>query len=192
MNIKIIGCGLILMLTLLKGCMSNNVNSANAVYNHSNVEKAVRNNMITMRAYKTLYNNVERLAPSHINVTSVDNNILLTGQTLTSVNKDRIERLMKKIPHVNNIYNQIEISEPTNVKTQMQDTWITTKVKTKIIRNSNLDPNTLKVVTENHVVYLLGNIEEKYMEELIGLATNTKGVNKIVTLLHTYEYTSKA
>ena len=190
MKKTIVLCG-VLLLTLC-GCMSTTLNSANAVYNHSNIEKIVRNNVIAMRAYKILYQNTDHLAPSHINVTSVDNNILLTGQTLTSVNRDRIAQLMKEIPHVNSIYNQIEIAEPISMQTQAYDSWITTKIKTKIIRDSNLDPNTLKVVTENHIVYLLGNVEEKFLDELVALAIRTNGVKKVVTLLHTYQYTNKA
>ena len=171
--------------------MNATLTSANAVYDHANLERKARSNLIAVRAYHKLYQHTKELAPSRVNVTSIDNQLLLTGQTLTRVNRNRIEALANTVPHVKKVFNQIEVCTPIQNTTKMADTWITTKVKAKVIRNSHIDPKTIKVVTENHAVYLLGKIEQQYLPELVDLAIHTSGVNKVVTLLHTYQYTNK-
>ena len=69
--------------------------------------------------------------------------------------------------------------------TQMaKDTWITTVIKSKMIASNDIDPNKIKVVTENGMVYLLGIVPRKQADIATWLARNTDGVKSVVRIFY--------
>lgn len=122
---------------------------------------------------------------THINVTSVNGIVLLSGEAATSELRDRALAKAREVGSIRRIVNEVRVASPSSIGSRTHDTWITTKVKTKLIGTENLDSTRIKVVTENDAVYLMGIVTRQEAELATGTATTTDGVSRVVKL---FEY----
>ena len=121
----------------------------------------------------------------HVNVTSFNRNMLLTGEVPTEVLKKEVENLVKNIDRVRNITNEITIANVSSLISRSNDTLITTKVKGRFLDSGRFQMNHVKVVTENGAVYLLGLVKQKEAASAAEIASSTNGVLKVVKV---FEY----
>ena len=124
----------------------------------------------------------------HVNVTSYNNILLLSGEAPNEGIRARIEVMMKDIPKLRRIHNEIVIAAPSSMLTRTSDTWITTKVKTSLIGIDNLpgfDATRVKVVSENGTVFLMGIVKRDEADAATDAARRVSGVQRVVKL---FEY----
>jgi osmotically-inducible protein OsmY len=140
---------------------------------------------IEFKAAYELFNDKEIYDQSHINVTSYNGIVLLSGETLTEDLKQKITTKVKAIPKVRRIHNELVIAAPSALTSRSSDTWITSKVKTKLTTSSEIDPVYIKVVTENGVVYLMGIVSRKEADQAVNIVTKSAGVQRVVKI---FEY----
>lgn len=125
----------------------------------------------------------------HLNVTSYNRNVLITGEVPSEEVKSGIEKFVKDTQNVRNVTNELVIAEPTSYGSRSNDTLITSKVKSRFIEARKFQPNWVKVVTENKVVYLMGIVNHKEAADAADIAAYTSGVDKVVKV---FEYTDEA
>jgi osmotically-inducible protein OsmY len=123
---------------------------------------------------------------AHINVTSYNRNVLLTGEAPSNGAKADIGDLVKDVEHVRNVINEITVGPTSTFASRSSDTLITSKVKGRFIDGGKFQVNHVKVVTENGVVYLLGLVNRKEADSAVEIAGSTSGVRKVVKV---FEYT---
>ena len=87
--------------------------------------------------------------------------------------------------NVQNVYNEISISEKSALSARTNDTLITSKVIGRFLNERKFQINYVKVVTENSVVYLLGLVTREEAENAAQIASTTAGARKIVKV---FEY----
>jgi osmotically-inducible protein OsmY len=121
----------------------------------------------------------------HINVTSYNRNVLMTGEVPTDTTKQEAEKIVRAVPNVSNILNELAIAGNSSYSTRSNDTYLTSKVKVRFVDLGKFQANHVKVVTENNVVYLLGMVTRKEAENAVEIARTTSGVQKVVKL---FEY----
>lgn len=121
----------------------------------------------------------------HINVTSFNRNILLTGETPNDAMKNEAEKLALSIDNVRKVFNEITIAENSALSSRTNDSIITSKVKGRFISERKFRANYVKVVTENSVVYLLGLVTREEGEDASQIASTTAGVTRVVKV---FEY----
>jgi osmotically-inducible protein OsmY len=117
---------------------------------------------------------------SHIEVTVFNNIVLLTGEAPTLELKQKAEEQAKKEQGVVRVYNQISVEGPTSTLTHTSDAWITTKIKSKMLANDELKSSSIKVVTENGAVYLIGVVSQQQADVAVNIARHVSGVQKVV------------
>jgi len=122
----------------------------------------------------------------HLNVTSFDGKVLLTGEVPTAAIRDEIGQLATATEYVRGVNNELLVGPETEFGARTQDTYITTKVKTRLIEAGRLDANNVKVVTERSVVYLLGLVSRQEGNAAAEIAASTTDVARVVKL---FEYT---
>jgi osmotically-inducible protein OsmY len=125
----------------------------------------------------------------HLNVISYNRNVLITGEVPSEEVKSGIEKFVKDTQNVRNVTNELVIAEPTSYGSRSNDTLITSKVKSRFIEARKFQPNWVKVVTENKVVYLMGIVNHKEAADAADIAAYTSGVDKVVKV---FEYTDEA
>lgn len=109
--------------------------------------------------------------------------VLLYGQVDTQGRADEAERLARNVDGVNRVFNQIRITDVANFRTRADDTWITTRVKTLLLRDQDYDASGIKVVTEDGEVFLFGIVDKDTADRAIDIARNVRGVRKVVDVL---------
>jgi osmotically-inducible protein OsmY len=117
---------------------------------------------------------------TNITGVSMNGNVLMIGQAPNSMLRDKAIRLVKELQLGGKIHNQIRIGNPTSFTTRSNDTWITTKVKGRMLNDKNLDVTKIKVITENGEVFLLGLVEREQADLAVEIARNTAGVRKVI------------
>lgn len=137
---------------------------------------------ITVKANIAIAKNQPIWKASHISTLSYNNAILLVGQTKNNIYRQDIEKIVQKINGIGTIYNQITVGPSISLDKRACDTWITTKVKSRIINNNNVGINRVKVITEDSVVYLMGALTPDEYNAAINIARCVPGVKKVVTV----------
>ena len=121
----------------------------------------------------------------HINVTSYNRIVLLSGESPTETIKTDIARLIMGVDNVRKIFNEIAVAENTSLISRSNDALLTSKVKTRFLAERKFQINHIKIVTENSVVYLLGVVTHQEGDNAAQIASSTSGVKKVVKV---FEY----
>ncbi|WP_200821211.1 BON domain-containing protein [Oceanicoccus sp. KOV_DT_Chl] len=125
------------------------------------------------------------LAQSHIVVVSYNRIVLLAGQVRSEELRQLAAATVAKIGNVRRVNNEITVSGTSSLVARSNDSWITTKVKTKLLADSAIEGGRIKVVTENGVVYLMGLVTKDEASRAAEAARTTAGVQKVVRI---FEY----
>ena len=188
MTLNKIYCGLLLILLMpgLFGCAAAVIGSG-AVAGTSIIDRRttgtqIEDQSIEFKAGQKLNADVEINEQAHINVTSYNTVVLLTGETPTEALRDRTVDIIKSLEKVTHIYNELTIAAPSSITARSSDSIITSKVKTKMLSNENLSGLAVKVVTEKGIVYLMGLVTKSESEMATDIARQTGGVQKVVKL----------
>jgi osmotically-inducible protein OsmY len=122
----------------------------------------------------------------HLNVTSYNRNVLLSGEVPDEATKQGVEQEVRAAGNVGKIYNELVIGPNASVLAVSNDTRITSVVKTRFLDNGGrFQPNHVKVVTEAGTVFLMGIVKRSEAEAASQLASTTSGVQRVVRL---FEY----
>jgi len=122
---------------------------------------------------------------NHVNVTSYNRNVLLTGEVQDENVRVEAERLAGTVTNVRTVVNELVVGPSSSLSSRSNDTAITTNVKTRFVNNKVFSPNHVKIVTEAGVVFLLGIVTRTEGEHASELARTSKGVKKVVRV---FEY----
>jgi osmotically-inducible protein OsmY len=176
-------------ITLAQGCapiiIAGGATAASVATDRRTVGALVDDNAIELKARKALNSDPEIGDDVHINITSMNGIVLLTGETTTGELRDRALALIRDIPGIRSINNNVVVAEPTAFANRTRDSWITSMVKARLIGTENIPSNHIKVVTESSVVYLMGLVKQKEGEMAATATQQVAGVTKIVKL---FEY----
>jgi len=121
----------------------------------------------------------------HVDVTSYDRNVLLTGEVPDAGTRAAIEKMVAGLPNVRGITNELQIAGSSSLTSRASDATITGKVKARFLDAGKFSPLSVKVVTEASVVYLLGIVTEQEAADAVEIARTTGGVRKVVKI---FEY----
>ena len=124
----------------------------------------------------------------HVNVTSFNRKVLLTGEVRDEAMKAAVEREVAAIEGVQSIVNELEVAGVSSFTSRSNDTLITGRVKAAFVDNKELYANSIKVVTERGIVYLMGRVTSREGQLAAEVARNVSGVQKVVKV---FEYISE-
>jgi len=119
---------------------------------------------------------------THVNVTSYNRGVLLSGECLSQEDKARIEQIVTGVPNVRVVYNQLLIAQASSMGGRSNDAFVTSKVKGRFVDHGQFAANHVKVVTEWGTVFLLGMVTQKEADAAVEITRTTGGVLKVVRL----------
>jgi osmotically-inducible protein OsmY len=117
---------------------------------------------------------------AHINATSYNRTVLLTGEVPDEKMKADAEGVVRGQPNVRGIVNELQVAGVSSLGSRASDASVTGKVKGRFLDSSKFSPLVVKVVTEASVVYLLGIVTEEEANAAVEVARTTGGVRKVV------------
>lgn len=173
---------LLILLITLTGCTNVAMTSAQALYNRRSLEKNFKDQYLTMKAFKAIKIDDDRFKNANIAIATYNEEMLIAGQVPEAWQRQAAEDIAKKIPDVKRVYNWVTIASPSSSLTKISDSWITAKVKAKLIASEDVDATRIKVVTENGTVFLMGIVQPDEANAAVDLASSTDGVEKVVKI----------
>jgi osmotically-inducible protein OsmY len=124
----------------------------------------------------------------HVNVSSFNRKVLLTGEVKDEETKAAVEREVATVENVQSVVNELAIAGPSSFTSRSSDSLITGKIKASFVDNQALHANAIKVVTERGVVYLMGRVTQQEGTLAAEIARNASGVQKVVKV---FDYLSE-
>ena len=121
----------------------------------------------------------------HVNVTSYNGIVLLSGEAPDAKIKSEIEEIARTTNPVKRVYNEVEVRPATPLSERTNDTYITSKVKARFVEQTAFSATHVKVVTERGVVYLMGLVRKDEGDAAARIASTTSGVVRVVKLFET-------
>jgi len=173
------------LLPTLQGCFPLVATSATvgvlAAVDRRSVGTQTEDETIEWKASARIRDNLGDRA--HVNVTSYNRKVLLTGETFTAEAKAEVDRLVRDVPNVQGTYNELVVAPSSSFTARSNDAFITSKIKSRSVDNGKFNPVHVKVVTEAGVAFLLGTVTQAEADAALHVASTTSGVKKVVNLL---------
>jgi osmotically-inducible protein OsmY len=121
----------------------------------------------------------------HVNVTSYNRQVLLTGEVPSAEVRDVVEKTVAAEQNVRSVVNDLAVMPNSTIGQRSNDTFITGKVRASLVDAKDLSANSFKVVTERNVVYLMGRVSQREAGRATAIARGITGVSKVVRV---FEY----
>jgi osmotically-inducible protein OsmY len=135
---------------------------------------------IELRAFSRLRNALgER---SHVNLTSYNRQVLLTGEVANAQDKQQIEQTVAGVENVSTIVNELAIMGNSTLTQRSSDALVTGRVKATLVDARDLSANAFKVVTERGTTYLMGRVTQREADRGTEVVRATPGVQKVVRM----------
>ena len=116
----------------------------------------------------------------HLNVTSFNRKVLLSGEVRAQADKERAEKLAQSQENVQSVVNDLAVAPPSSMMQRSKDTVTTSQVKAAFVDAKDLQVNAIKVVTERGVVYLMGRVTAREAKRASDIVRGIGGVTKVV------------
>lgn len=116
----------------------------------------------------------------HVNVTSYNRQVLLTGEVPTAADSQKVEQIVLAVENVHSVVNDLGVMANTSLSQRSKDTFITGKVRASLVDAKDLTASAFKVVTERNVVYLMGRVTPREAKRSAEIARGVDGVHKVV------------
>jgi osmotically-inducible protein OsmY len=136
---------------------------------------------IELRAASRIRDNLGDLV--HINVTSYNRQVLLTGEVPSAQDRVRAEQIVAKVENVRSTVNELAVLGNATLTQRASDVLVTTRVRAGLVDARDLFANAFKVVTERGTTYLMGRVTQREANRATEVVRTTQGVQKVVRLL---------
>jgi len=171
---------LLVAVPLVSGCaaLSNdpNTRTPGGVLDDQVIESMVK---------REIWNSDPAFDTANLVVVSFNGVVLLAGQVESDALRTKAEDIAKGLERVRRVHNEMEVAPATSMVARANDTYLTTRVKTRMMADSEVTAHKIKVVTENGVVYLLGLLDRREADRAVEVVQSVHGVQKIVKV---FEY----
>ena len=122
---------------------------------------------------------------AHVNATSFNRRVLLTGEAPGADAKTKIEEAVRRLENVREVTSELQVAGASSLASRGNDALVTSNVKARMVNNGRFSPNHVKVVTEQGVVFLMGLVTQPEGDAAVEIARNTSGVGRVVKV---FEY----
>jgi osmotically-inducible protein OsmY len=116
----------------------------------------------------------------HVNVTSYNRQVLLTGEVPNQQDKQLVEKIVSEVENVRNIVNELTVMGNSTLAQRASDTLVTSRVKANLVDARDLIASAFKVNTERGTVYVMGRVTQREANRATEVITRTSGVQRLV------------
>ncbi|MDC9594521.1 division/outer membrane stress-associated lipid-binding lipoprotein [Xenorhabdus sp. IM139775] len=171
---------------LLQGCIGAAVVGSAAIATKAGsdprtVGQQVDDTTLEARVSNAISKDPQIKAQARVVVTVYQAKILLTGQSPNMALAERAKQIASKVEGTDVVYNEIRQGNPVTLATASADTWLTTKVRSKILASDAVKSSSIKVVTEDGEAFLFGIVTRQEGAAAAKIASETSGVKRVTT-----------
>lgn len=171
--------------SVLSGCVTSLWTGANLIYDRHHVYKQVDDFQLAADANRVLFKDKQfKARDCYVDLTVFNGDLLVSGHVPTPELRQMVQQRLTTLTGYRRLFIQLSIhSAPGHL---IQDSWITTRIRSRILADSRIDPKAFKVVTSDRIVYLMGDVHPSQANLVIQIARKTSGVKRVVKLLKYY------
>ena len=175
--------GIFMLASALQSCAVATVVAVTAgatmVADRRTFSKQIDDQSIEFVAHNELNKQKALSKNTNLHVVSMNGTVLVIGQAPNSYLRDLAIKTIQDVPDILTIHNQVRIGSTTAITTQSNDIWLTSKVKSALLANGEVNAKDIKVVTENSEVFLLGLVTQQEADIVVEIARNINGVSRV-------------
>lgn len=119
---------------------------------------------------------------AHVNFTAFNRRLLITGEVPSEEARNVIGERVGRLEGVKEVFNETVVGAASSLSSRTNDSYVTSKVKARLVDEKTISANHVKVVTEAGVVYLMGIVTEREGKVAVAVTRTTAGVRKVVNL----------
>jgi osmotically-inducible protein OsmY len=180
------GCFILLMtlfMAHLSGCTSGSLwTGASMVYDRHDVYKKLDDYHLYVKVNNAVAVDPLFKSPNcALDIAVFNGDILVVGHVPTLEMQAELQQRLSNVKGYRRMFNEVHVSNSSSVS--VQDTWITTKIRSQIFADASVDPNAFKVITSDGVVYLMGDVRPNEANTVVNIARRTMGVAHVVKVL---------
>ena len=116
---------------------------------------------------------------AHINVTSFNQKVLLTGEVKDADIKGQAGAYVKAMKNARSVFNELIIGPNSSYTARANDAFLESKIKTQMIFTDKLPSNSMAIVAEGSSVYLMGILTQNEAAIAKKVASNADGVKDV-------------
>ena len=117
-----------------------------------------------------------------VSTTVIEGRVLVTGEVPDAKDRERVAELIWPIDGVLDVINELQVDDQNTFTNATEDSWITAKLKSRILRDTSIKHINYSIDTVNRVVYLFGIGQDASEIERVYLhARDISGVRKIIS-----------
>lgn len=120
---------------------------------------------------------------AHLNFTSFNRKVLMTGEVPNEEARHEAERIVGGLPNVQGVYNELVVGAASSYTNRSNDSFVTSKIKSRSVDSGKFNPVHVKVVTEAGSSFLLGLVTQAEADAAINVARTTSGVKRVINLM---------
>lgn len=116
---------------------------------------------------------------AHINVTSFNQKVLLTGEVKDADIKGEAGAYIKAMKNARSVFNELVIGPNSTLSSRANDSYLESLIKTQMIFTDKLPSNSMAIVAEGGSVYLMGILTQNEADLAKKVTSNTNGVKDV-------------
>lgn len=116
---------------------------------------------------------------AHINVTSFNQKVLLTGEAKDADIKGQAGAYVKAMKNARSVFNELVIGPNSTYTARANDAFLESKIKTQMIFTDQLPSNSMAIVAEGSSVYLMGILTQNEAAIAKKVTSNIDGVKDV-------------
>ncbi len=120
---------------------------------------------------------------NRIRIFSYNDQVLLVGQISSQKERQSLNEIVRKLPMVTKVFNELRVAKPIHLKQISEDTWITSQIKAKFLTDKQLNPLSIRVITENGEVFIVGKMNAEETQKAIDISRYVSGVKTVFHLV---------
>lgn len=176
---------LCLMMINLSGCVASAVIAGASVggsilYDKRSFSTMLDDKHITQTAQNLINSNPNLKGRSNITAITYNHVMLLVGQAQTPELKQLAYNLSLQVPNISRLYNEVQVAGSVSDIQTINDSWLTSKVKTALLTKGSFSDAQVKVIAENSIIYLMGETTPQQGNQIANIARRVAGVTKVV------------
>lgn len=150
------------------------------VFDKRTAKQTADDKAITEKIEAKLNDNADIENSAHIVVVSFNQVVLLAGDVPNAEMQAQVSAIAKTVPGIVKLYNQVVISGKPSTLSRVNDSYITAKIKTKMVATEDLESSEIQVVTVAGTVFLMGVVTQEQAQIATDIAQHVSGVEKVV------------
>lgn len=118
---------------------------------------------------------------AHINITSFNQKVLLTGEVRNADIKSQADAYVKAMKNARSVFNELAIGPNSTFTARANDSYLESKIKAQMIFTNKLPSNSMAIIAEGSSVYLMGMLTQNEAAIAKKVTSNTEGVKDVYT-----------